>query len=400
MELRTGEPYWLSVADDPTPNPPLERDERCELAIIGGGISGGLLAYRLLEQGRDVVLLDKRNVGLGSTAASTSLLQYEIDVELSKLIPRMGEQDAVRAYRLGLQAIETVRSLTESLCDDCSFRRRSSLYLASAESDVPLLREEHRCRTRAGFKVEFLDRRDVESRFPFSAAAAILSEGAGEINTLHFTRKLLEHATARGLRLHANTLVERIEPRDDGVILHTANRHRVVARRVIFATGYEAREHLKQSVGKLRSTFAAASAPIGPFPPWPGRCLIWETARPYFYMRTTSDDRILIGGEDCPGATDHRQEGMVEAKTRILVERFKRMFPDVPFHVSHAWGGTFAETRDGLPYIGQTPEWPNAYFALGYGGNGVTMSVIAADIIADLCLGKENPDARLFRFDR
>jgi glycine/D-amino acid oxidase-like deaminating enzyme len=47
-----------------------------------------------------------------------------------------------------------------------------------------------------------------------------------------------------------------------------------------------------------------------------------------------------------------------------------------------------------------SPEWPHAYFALGYGGNGITMSLTAAELIRDHYLGRDNPDAKIFAFDR
>ena len=68
--------------------------------------------------------------------------------------------------------------------------------------------------------------------------------------------------------------------------------------------------------------------------------------------------------------------------------------------IAYAWAGTFGTTDDGLAYIGPSPEWTNAYFALGYGGNGITMSLIAAEMIVDHYLGRANADAKLFRFDR
>jgi glycine/D-amino acid oxidase-like deaminating enzyme len=139
---------------------------------------------------------------------------------------------------------------------------------------------------------------------------------------------------------------------------------------------------------------------IDEFPRWPDQCLIWETARPYVYLRTTADDRVIIGGEDTPFSTDHRQTGMIARKTARLVRRFNAMFPQTEFEVAYAWAGTFGETSDGLAYIGESPEWPGAYFALGYGGNGITMSVIAAGLIADDYLGRPNPDAHVFRFGR
>jgi glycine/D-amino acid oxidase-like deaminating enzyme len=64
------------------------------------------------------------------------------------------------------------------------------------------------------------------------------------------------------------------------------------------------------------------------------------------------------------------------------------------------WAGTFAETADGLPYIGTVPEFPHGYFALGYGGNGITFSLVAARIIRDAFTGRPNADAGLFGFER
>lgn len=75
------------------------------------------------------------------------------------------------------------------------------------------------------------------------------------------------------------------------------------------------------------------------------------------------------------------------------------LFPRINLDVSYPWAGTFGETKDGLAYIGQTPEFPHAYFAFGYGGTGITFSVIAAKIITDLYLGRPNPDADIFWFE-
>ena len=72
----------------------------------------------------------------------------------------------------------------------------------------------------------------------------------------------------------------------------------------MFATGYESQQYLRQKAGTLHSTFAAVSEPIAPLPARLGRFLMWETARPYFYLHTTQDGRVMIGGEDVPFATD------------------------------------------------------------------------------------------------
>src|SRR5580700_338036 len=136
MDLRSGHAFWLLKNGIPATYPALSHDETCDVAVIGGGITGALVAYRLVNEGVDTVLLDRRDIGTGSTAASTSLLQYEIDTELADLIPRVGEADAVRGYQLGLEAIDQIEELVALLGDDCGFERKTSLYLASKKSHV------------------------------------------------------------------------------------------------------------------------------------------------------------------------------------------------------------------------------------------------------------------------
>ena len=172
-----------------------------------------------------------------------------------------------------------------------------------------------------------------------------------------------------------------MEPSNEGVVLHLGSGSRINGQRVVFATGYKSQQYLKQNVGVLKSTFALISEPCDSFEGWPDCSLIWESARPYFYLRTTSDNRAIVGGEDVPFATAHKSDQLIARKTKKLQRRFADIFPRLDIEVAYTWAGTFGETKDGLAYIGQTQEFPRAYFALGYGGNGITFSVIAAKII-------------------
>ena len=109
---------------------------------------------------------------------------------------------------------------------------------------------------------------------------------------------------------------------------------------------------------------------------------------------------MIFGGADEPFVNPRRRARARPGKTRLLLRRFRRYFPEIAVEPAYAWAGTFAETEDGLPFIGQHPAFPRALFALGYGGNGITFSFVAAGIIRDLCLGRKNADAELFRFGR
>ncbi|HEX3149752.1 MAG TPA: FAD-dependent oxidoreductase [Gemmataceae bacterium] len=400
MDLRSGAAYWRLKSGLLASYSSLHANKACDVVVVGAGITGALVADALVQEGLGVVVLDRRDVASGSTAASTSLLQAAVDTELSLLIAKVGEHVAVRTYQLGFEAIERVRQLTRELDDQCEFAAYPTLYLASDPEYVRQLLVEHECRCRHGFDVDYLNAPALADRFGLSAPAALLCHGDAVVDSYRLAHALLDRAHRRGARIFDRTTVRQVIRRHDTVVLQTETGNQVAARHAVFAAGYESSELLGQSVGSLHSTFAAISEPLTPSKSSPHNYLLWETARPYFYMRPTADGRLVIGGADEPSAKDHAEEGVIAAKARVLVEQFHALYPDIPFVIDYAWGGTFAETDDGLPFIGQSPADPHAYFALGYGGNGITMSVVAARIIADRICSRPNPDASLFEFGR
>jgi glycine/D-amino acid oxidase-like deaminating enzyme len=173
------------------------------------------------------------------------------------------------------------------------------------------------------------------------------------------------------------------------------------ARIVVCAPGYESQRFLPKKVADINSTYALVTQPLDPELLWPERALIWESARPYFYLRTTPDNRIMMGGGDESFKNEKLRDALLTKKEASLLKRCREMFPHLPELVADfSWCGSFAETEDGLPHIGRYPKMDNIYFALGYGGNGTTFSMTAADIIANQIDGKPDARAPLFAFGR
>lgn len=380
--------------------PSLRNDIRCDLAVLGAGISGAMAAYRLARAGRNVVVIDKRDVGCGSTSASTALLQYEIDVHLSDLERRIGRRDARQAYRACYESIDAIERMVKEVGAQCGFERRPTAYLGAKPADAPVLEKEWRARRAAGIEVEFLDAQEVTARFSFTRPAALVSKQAAQLDAHRLAHALLAAAVAKGARVFDRTTVATMEPGRREVRMKTREGHVIRAAHVVLATGYESQEFIRRKVVDLKSTFAIASEPVDDFPGWWQRCLLWETRRPYLYLRTTPERRIIVGGGDLPFRDAVRRDRLVDAKAKRLVHRFNELFPMIPLKVDFAWAGTFGETRDGLAYIGQIRQWPRCYFALGFGGNGICYSAIAAGIIERALDGHRHPDAHLFAFDR
>jgi glycine/D-amino acid oxidase-like deaminating enzyme len=112
------------------------------------------------------------------------------------------------------------------------------------------------------------------------------------------------------------------------------------------------------------------------------------------------DRRVIVGGRDEKFHNSQRRDKLIGKKSRQLAKDFQNLFPQIEFRPEFSWCGTFGSTKDGLPYIGEYRKRPHSYFSLGFGGNGIVFSLVAAEIISDLIRGKKNNDAAIFSFER
>lgn len=400
MNLRSPSPYGLLRHGIINSYPSLNHDVKADIAIMGAGISGALVADQLYRAGYKVVITDRRHAGTGSTAASTSLLQYEIDKPLWQLIETVGESNAMRSYELCRKAIYDIEKICTRLHEPGLFIRKPSFQFASHKNHVVDLNKEYLLRSKAGFVIKWLEEKDIKTKFGFTKPAGILSQDGAEADAYKITHRILGKLISKGLQVYDNTEIVEIQHKKNGVQLTTKDRKKITAKKLVIACGYESQQYIPMKVQELQSTFAIASEPYEQKNFWFRNALIWETAMPYLYLRTTNDKRIIVGGKDIPFSNPNTRDSHLHQKTKSLEQSFSKLFPRIPFKTDFKWAGNFASTKDGLPYIGSIRQRSHTYFALGFGGNGITFSSIAADIIKDLISGKKNADADIFRFDR
>ncbi|GAA4413595.1 FAD-dependent oxidoreductase [Nibrella viscosa] len=401
MNVRSSDTYWLSRDPVPTRYSSLRRAVDCDVLIIGGGITGALVAYELVEAGINTILIDKREVAHGSTAASTAMIQYEMDVPLHQLIDQIGETDAVLSYTLCLRALNRLAEVAKKMDASGRFHRQESLYFAAQCEDIDELKEECITRSRYGFPVNWLDQKALWQQFGLVAAGGILSSAGAELDPFAFTQRLLLYLTRQGLQVFEHTAAEALTYLEQGVQVQTSQGTTITAKKVVYATGYEVPERLVEANDiTMLSTYALVTAPIPHLTERVKNTLLWDTAHPYFYARSSGGNRLLLGGGDEDLVEAGQRDKLIPQKQQQLLDRFNELFPDVPATAELTWAGTFAETKDGLPYIGEHPRYPHSYYALGFGGNGITFSLIAATVIRNLYQHGHCDYARLFRFGR
>ncbi|MFT3784687.1 MAG: FAD-binding oxidoreductase [Tepidisphaeraceae bacterium] len=384
----------------------LQQDERCDVLILGAGITGALVARELLDAGLDVVIVDRGEVAAGSTAASTALVQYDTDLPLLELADKIGRCKADQVYLATRGALDDLADRIARDHIDCDFAWRPSLYLSSANGDVDFLKQECAARRRLGIEASWLDAASLVDRYGIAGrGGAIRSTAALEVDPQKLTRGLLDRCLERGARLYTYTDIELDDCSAKPIVARSSAGHCIRARDVIFATGYSAPERFAtlREFCSLQTTYAASARPIYPAFVWPDRAMLWEHDDPYLYARTTPDGRVLIGGGDEPTTDPAKADAHRDRKIGRLVERFNELMPTCPVEVESTWSGVFASTDDSLALIGKAPgaRGDNCHFALGFGGNGMTFGVLASHILRDAILRRSpHPAAQLFSFDR
>jgi glycine/D-amino acid oxidase-like deaminating enzyme len=394
-DLRSGEPVWLRSGRPHIPAQALSENIAADVAVVGGGITGALVADAVLQAGLSLAVFDRRGFVTGSTAASTALLQFEIDEPLIGLQDKIGERQAARVYWRSAEAVNRLRGRVSDLKLKAAFAERHALYLPGNVLNVAGLRKETAARQRIGLRSEFIGRDDVKRISGISVPGAIWSAGSAEIDPVRLTASLWRSCLKRGARLFAPTEIVDIEHGRTATTLMTDNAFEVKARHVVFATGYEVAKFVDLGKQKITSTWAIATK-AQPKALWSTRCLIWEAADPYLYIRSTSDGRVVVGGEDEDICDDETRARLVTAKTNRIAKKLSELMPWINAEPEHRWTGAFGDSEDGLPKIGPIPNAPRCFAVLGFGGNGITFGSIAAQMIQRAIVGVADPDADLF----
>ncbi|WP_127132666.1 NAD(P)/FAD-dependent oxidoreductase [Pseudoflavitalea rhizosphaerae] len=398
-DLHFGNPLW---ADHPSKQLPIDvarKDIRTDVAIIGAGISGAMMAEELASAGFKVVVLDKRFPGHGSTMATTALLQFEIDQPLTRLIPQIGFDNAARAWRRSKLCLEGLAVRIKMLGIRCGLRLQQSLYLNGNVLNAAALSKELEFRNQIGLQTELIKRKMLLDEYGLHAAAALRSYHNYTAHPYHLSNGFLLEALKKGAHIYSPVTVRDLTTSPRRVYLETSYGFTVTARYAIFTTGYEVPEQLMDQRFSIYSTWAIATMKQAPSLV-KGLPVIWQASDPYLYLRTTPDNRIICGGEDEEFSDEEQRNALNKEKIPVLQKKLSKLLPGIDIRADYAWSGAFGVTPTGLPLIGVMPGLYNCFAVMAFGGNGITWSRLGAEIIRNFISGKKEPDEDLFRFQK
>ena len=390
-DLRTGTTPWEDGSRTEIPSDDLPRV--VDVAIVGAGITGAMVAERLTAAGIAVALLDRRCPGQGSTAASTALVLWEADVPLTHLARKIGEAEAVRRWQrvrraaTGLwQRFEEAKIKSDHVC--CP-----SLYLAGNVLNADGLRAETVLRARHGMPSVYLDAGAAAERFDIPPRAAIVSDDSFEANPLRLTFTLLDCARKRGASVTYPSDVLRVTHQDDGVVL-VSDRGELRARHAILATGYERPPLFLPQQFSLNVSYAIATEP-GTAPLWRENAMLWEASTGYLYARSDREGRVIAGGGDETFYDAPHRDALIPEKTQGIATNLEQLTRS-SIAPRERWAAIFGAAPDGLAAIGRAAGHERLWLASGFGGNGITFAALAAELLTAQLTGRPDPDMECF----
>ncbi len=381
---------WQDTASV-SPRPPLEDHVTTDVCVVGAGIAGLSVAYRLAKAGMRVVVLDRDQIGSGDTGRTTAHLANAIDDRYTTLEKAVGAENARLAAESHTAAIDFIDATVRAEAIDCDFARLDG-YLFCAEGDSPdLLTEELAAAHRAG-----LGKVTLESSTPvkgWNSGPALRFPAQARVHALRYLDGLARAIEHAGGAIHGGSKVEKIEGGSPTMVT-IANGCTVAADDVVVCTNGSISDmivtHVKQA--PYRTFVVAFRVPKGSVPD----ALYWDTADPYHYVRLqpldAASDALIVGGED------HKTAHADDAGKRFecLEEWTRTRFPIAGARM-YQWSGQVLEPHDYLAFIGRNPDGAeHVWLVTGDSGMGMTHGTIAALLLNDLLLGKEHRWAKLY----
>jgi glycine/D-amino acid oxidase-like deaminating enzyme/nitrite reductase/ring-hydroxylating ferredoxin subunit len=373
--------------------PALAEDTRADVCIVGAGIAGITTAYELVRAGKRVVVLERGELAGGATGLTTAHLASALDDRFDELERLHGEQGARLAAESHTAAIDRIEAIVAAERIACDFERLDGYLFAPPGGDRGLLERELEAARRAGLAgVERVDRAPLPL---FDTGPCIRFPRQAQFHPLKYLAAVAEAIERGGGRIFAQTTVREIEGGEPARI--EAGDHLVTAEAVVVATNTPINDlvamHTKQA--PYMTYVIGARIPRGAVP----SALYWDTEDPYHYVRLYGDgggaaafDILIVGGED------HKSGQAEDAPERFahLESWARERFPQID-EIAYTWAGQVMESIDGLAFIGRNPmDEDNVFIVTGDSGMGMTHGTIAAMLLTDLILGRENRWAELY----
>ena len=381
---------WQENIPDYIPNDFVFSNKSYDVIIVGGGITGVTTALLLQNAGKKCLLIEAQNLAFGTTCGTTAHLNTILDLTYAEIQQNFGEENTKMVLAATLEAINLVEKNVRKYNIDCDFREKRGYLFSTTKTETSKLEEAFKASINAGCDVAYSDTIPV----PVDFEKALVFKRQAQIDPVKYVYALAKEFESAGGRILQHCRVANLKENGDEHLKVETPSGNIDTHFLIYAT------HIPPGVNLLHfrcapyRSYAIAVTLNGDYP----QDLAYDLGDPYHYYRTQEKNGVkylVAGGEDHRTGEEKDTE---QCFSRL--ENYLRKYFAIN-EVAYKWSSQYFESADGLPYIGHLPGNPKTVFvATGYGGNGITYSQVAAQILTDLIVNGHSDFEEVFNPSR
>lgn len=383
--------FWIENFKNKT-YPTFNEDLSVDVCIIGGGITGISCGYYLTKNNLNVCILEKDKIMEKASGNTTAKITSQHDLFYKYLYDSYGEDVAKKYLTSNEEAILNIKNIIDLENIDCDFEYKNSYVYTTDENNVQKIKDEVQALENLNFNALFLTKIDL----PISnVVAAIEFKNQAQFNPIKYASALCDIITKNSGLIFENSKVEKLEKFGNEYRVY-CNGRIVTAKNVIIATRYPVINFpgfyflkMYSEASYLIGVETASSLPNG---------IYINCDSPTFSFRTANlnGKRILL-----VGGMGHKRGAKIDLTNsyNVLEQKAKELYPDAK--VLYKWNTHDSISLDKIPYIGEFSSfYPNVYVATGFKKWGMSTANVAANIISDKILGRENKYAEIYNSKR
>ena len=393
------QPWWYGTAPIPQESP-LAGNARCDVVVVGGGVAGLHAALRLVEAGRDVIVLEKSFCGGGASGRSSGFLTPDSELELHTLIRRFGRENAAELWGVAVGGVALIVDTVRRHGIECDLQQEDSLFVGIGAGGADHCAREAEARASLDYPYRLYDADELLTVHPGGYDAGIRYDGTFTLDPFRYCQRLKDALRAQGARIHERSAVRRL----DGTSCQLAGGSVTAEQAIVCISGPQ--RHLVRDASAMcyhAQTFLAVTERLTPSQRrqlFPGdRLQCWDSRLVYSYYRLTPDERLLLGG-GLALTTFAPREVRSSFAIRHVIRRFRARFPGLGnLRFTQYWPGLIDITRDLLPIADAHPVNRRVQYVLGC--PGLPWAAWCGDLAARRALGTATDDVgRFFAFAR
>ena len=382
--------YWEEERKNHDLFEEIKEDKKVSVCIIGGGLTGLQTAYNLSDK-LDVVILEKDRICGSTSGKTTGKITSQHGVFYDYLINSQSKEFAKMYLEANEKAIQNIKDIVEKEEIECDLEEESSYVFTKQETKLDMIKNEQKA-------VDKLQKEKSdyvkEIELPTEISGAIEFKNQAQFHPLKYAYGLAKAIIKNDGKIYENTKVTDIKRENEKYVVY-ANKNKVIADYVALATRYPIMNVPGYYFLKMYQSTSYAMVFDAKKKLFDGMYISYETPNVSFRTIRDGDRELLLAvGYNYKTGTEELRDGY--QRLEVIV---RKMYPDA--EVLYKWTAEDCISLDKIPYIGQYSSiMKNLYIATGFNKWGVTSSNVAANIITDKILQKENKYEEIFKSTR